>query len=138
MSKEDFVTYEQAVALKELGFDYSCDYYYVESTYSTFDRDGETHVKGELMCRFSKYFVAGHCIKAPTIEQAHKWLRSKGLWVEICPEPFDEKGWEFDIYSLKDHFYYSFSFSTVYDTYEEALSDGITECIKILEKECQN
>lgn len=138
MDAKDFVTYEQAVALKRLGFDYSCDYYYIESAYTTFDRDGETHVKGELICRFSKYFSDGHCIKAPTLEQAHKWLRSKGLWIETCLEPFNEEGWEFDVFNLKDHYYYSFSFSTVYGTYEEALSAGITECIKILEKVCQS
>ena len=138
MNTEDFVTFEQALALRRLGFDQNCDYYYIESTYNTFDRDGETHLKGELMCRFSKYFSAGHCVKAPTLAQAHKWLRSKGLWVETYPEPFDAKGWEFDIYNLKGDYYYSFAFSTVYGTYEEALSDGITECIKILEKECQN
>lgn len=82
MDAKDFVTYEQAIALKRLGFDSSCDYYYIESAYTTFDRDGETHMKGELICRFSKYFSNGHCIKAPTLEQAHKMDEEKYFWDE--------------------------------------------------------
>lgn len=133
MNSEDFVTYEQALALKKLGFDYKCNHLYEnDGTFKEDDCYGS--------CNTSKieYYRKEDYADAPTLAQVDKWLRSKGLWVEICLEPFDEKGWQFDIFNLKDHRYYNFAFSTVYDTYEKALSAGITECIKILEKGCQN
>lgn len=140
MNTEDFVTFEKALALKRLGFDYSCDYYYIESTYSTFDRDGETHVKGggELMCRFSKYFVAGNCVEAPTLAQAQKWLREeKGLYL-IWDMGQDKKhNSKFAWYVCDCHGYIVdvLASEVKYNSPEEALSAGITECLKFLEKE---
>ena len=140
MNTEDIVTYEQALALKQLGFDEKCLYYYnVNEQIVANERDYQEEVSiKDLYTSYNSEYTSYNRIDAPTLAQVDKWLRSKGLWVEICLEPFDEKGWQFDIFNLKDHYYYNFAFSTVYDTYEKALSAGITECIKILEKGCQN
>ncbi len=78
MNKE-FVSYEQALALKELGFDEKC-----LGSYSKIDKipDFEYHNKPKL---YSKLFAkkTPHCV-APLYQQAFDWFREKHqLYPEI-------------------------------------------------------
>lgn len=130
--KEDFVTYEQALLLKELGFD--------KETY-TYYNIGDIEIKG-LPDRFSDvtfdyYNKFNISLSAPSLAEAHKWIKSKGLFIEIRPELIWKEGWEFDIYNIKEDFYYHPE-TFKYITYEEALSDGVSCCIKILDKTKSN
>lgn len=129
--KEDFVTYEQALALKELGFN--------EETY-TYYNIGDTEIKG-LPDRFSdvtfdSYNKWNNSLSAPSLAEAHKWIRSKGLFIKVFPELVWKEGWELDVYNIKGDFYYHLE-TFKYITYEEALLDGISCCIKILNKKKQ-
>ena len=66
MDKE-FVTYEQALALKELGFDEECFAFYngkfLDSTDYNFDDDTSKDI--------------GLCIKVPLKQQVFRWFREK-------------------------------------------------------------
>jgi hypothetical protein len=69
MNKE-FVTYEQALALKELGFDEPC--------FGSYDPFGSK----QLSC--SGIYTYGNCIAAPLYQQAFRWFREKyGHYYEI-------------------------------------------------------
>ena len=95
MEHEDFVTFDQAKRLNELGFDWECHEYYYNPTQRIIYTYG------------SNCFDFDNMTKAPTLAQAQKWLREvKGLhlWVESEPNEFhgeilyifyilDEKQW---------------------------------------------
>jgi hypothetical protein len=65
MDKE-FVPYEQALALKELGFDEPC--------FATYDEDKDF----ELQDFFQTYETfPSHIVSSPTFSQAFRWFREK-------------------------------------------------------------
>jgi hypothetical protein len=71
MNKE-FIPYEQALELKELGFDYQCVNYY--SHYG----NGQVHLNNLVLC--SKIGVETNNDKgilAPLYQQAFRWFREK-------------------------------------------------------------
>jgi len=73
--KEDFVTYELAVKLKEKGFNDECHAYYEPLKHCL-----------NLSRVFKKNSLAENynCITAPTISQVLKWLREeKKIYIEI-------------------------------------------------------
>lgn len=102
--KEDFVTYDQAVKLKELGFNCECNHM-VSSPYNS-----------NRVCF------------APTLSQAQKWLREvKGkevlVYKDLCnPKYYNLQYIENGTVSADD---------VQCDTYEEALSYGINELLGI-------
>ena len=68
--QNEFIPYEQALELKELGFDEPCFGYYDEG--------------GNL------YTEMQECLQAPLYQQAFKWFREKyGLFIVI--KPIDDK-----------------------------------------------
>ena len=74
--EKEFVTYEQASALKELGFDEPCfgRYYYKESYPMLNPNSGET----ELVFEFGQYIKQTEItILAPLYQQAFRWFREK-------------------------------------------------------------
>jgi hypothetical protein len=74
--ENEFVTYEQALALKELGFDEPCfgRYYYKESYPMLNPNSGET----ELVFEFGQYIKQTEItILAPLYQQAFRWFREK-------------------------------------------------------------
>ena len=121
MEKEDFVTYEQALALKKLGFNYQTDYLYSpEFELVKFDYNN---------CYEQGYY--DDYADAPTLAQVQKWLRKEKKY-SVQPYYYMNNKWGCLIVKL------SFDAEDVYDnvTYnspEEALSEGITECLKLLE-----
>ena len=122
MNTEDFVTYEQARALKRLGFNVKCPhYYYVGRNFVSLEK---CVIHGILDC-----YVA-----APTLAQAQKWLRKeKNLYVCV----------EIDITDTVNNIFYWTIYKLPYkkqirktrkfDSPEEALSAGISEVINFLE-----
>lgn len=131
MNTEDFVTYEQAAALKKLGYNGSTDYYYntTEPYYHDFK-----HLLDIIQENYENY------VSAPTLAQALNWLYKEKGFI-ICYEPafYSGKkpllGFIYTTYNKDDGSYSRKESPAVYDTIEEALSAGITECLKILEKE---
>lgn len=138
MNAEDFCTYEQALALKKLGFRESCLYHYNilnELVPNQFNAEDETITVEDLYDSLNTDTKSKIVCDVPTLAQAQKWLRNgKGLSVE----PFTslKKGkYTFEIIYVETGFEYNSSKTSSYllDSYEEALSVGIDVCLKLLE-----
>lgn len=76
---KDFVPYEQALELKELGFDEPCVYYV--------DNDNESYIYNfEIHPDEFIEWCGVNVIPTPTFSQAFKWFREKYQMV-FCYEP---------------------------------------------------
>ena len=89
--EKEFIPYEQALALKELGFDEPCLAFYEEDTNKlvTFHTDSYQEVTGHV--------CLDRQINAPTFSQAFRFFREKyGLRNSITDFIDDEAGIEWD------------------------------------------
>ena len=119
----EFVTYEQALALKELGFNESCFGKY--DIYGSFDHklfyynhDSET----SLNC------------SAPTFSQAFRWLREKyGLFSEIQPYLIIGTQWRYTITNRNNSS--GLPHEEGFETYEEAEQACLEKLIEIIKKD---
>jgi hypothetical protein len=69
--EKEFIPYEQALALKELGFDEPCFGYYV-------GKDKEVYMSNEtLSAPFQFRLESKTTFVAPTYQQAFRWFREK-------------------------------------------------------------
>ena len=91
MNKE-FIPYEQALALKELGFDEPCFGYYDNKELSIYWAEGDEIINlpitqnGNSLCDYE-------CL-APLYQQAFRWFRDKyHLWNMIYPRD----GWNYSV-----------------------------------------
>lgn len=144
--EEDFVTYEQAVKLKRLGFDWKCRYFYesdnkvlmpLEEIVSAIEGHDFCITSDTLMEDFNKQ---QDICSAPTLAQVQKWLREvKNIYV------FSNKAIAFPD-TLKGKFYWEIINKDLEvvdrclscdltDTYEQSLSIGISKAIEILKQE---
>jgi hypothetical protein len=112
MLEKEFVPYEQALILKELGFDepYLGAYYHATKEFTVCDCKVH-HAQGE------------HTVIAPTFSQAFRWFREKyGLYSVID--------------GLEGRQYYKItqlnSYSKEYDTYEETELACLRKLIEIV------
>lgn len=120
---EDFVTYEQAQQLKQLGFDWKCYSFYHLDNWCGLSECG-TRMNHNM---FQK------CISAPTLAQVQKWLREvKNIIVLVTCNLDYKKGHEWYWFIDKDvsiedpkHFY---------KTYEQALLVGIDKALEFLKE----
>ena len=134
MNTEDFVTYEQALALKKLGFKEECLFFYnVHGEFnpnSVYDGYSDVNDASRSLNFQGRSKLAGD---APTLAQAQKWLREKKDIIVLSTCNLDyENGHSW--YWFVDKIFAVEDLEHSYKTYEEALSAGITECIKLLEK----
>lgn len=126
---EDFVTFEQAIKLKELGFKCPCNHYYSLDG-GLLHEETENSQTNYIHCN-SKYLIS-----APTLGQAQKWLREKEIEVGVSAE-FDGElrtgQWVWLMREFTTHLFDTvFPEDINYDTYEEALSKGIDEALNYL------
>lgn len=135
---EDFVTYEQARILKDLGFDWECTHYYddgdaeikEQSIYVGPTAGESVSISDVIDGGFNK--CNGNAMDAPTLSQAAKWLREVK---EICVTS------SINIHKGKYKFNWSITLfkegrgiwdeSVIYDTYEDALSAGIDRALEL-------
>ena len=127
---EDYVTYEQAIKLKELGFDWECRKYFNKSNVlkEAFDSYDYNHV--------IDYFNVS--CSAPTLSQAQKWLREvKGIDLDITL--YRDIDATKDIPIIQRYYNCEIAFGEDeedldedFPTYEKALSAGIDKSLKIL------
>ena len=138
MNKE-FVTYEQAIKLKELGFDEKCLAYWFNET--------PLNPEGQCLVYYRKPYdnvgITNGIIReygwAPLYQQVFRWFREKyKLYPEIgLHDREDEKTWRFTISILG---YYELAYNQIvgkepyYKTYEEAESACLDKLIEI----CKN
>ena len=120
--EKEFIAYEQALALKELGFDEECLGWYVSKTSQTLEIE---LVKQENLLR--------DAIIAPLYQQAFRWFREKyGLHPHICY--LDEfEVWHYDIYKLAHGLWIKPKIRQK-DTYEEVELECLKKLIEIVKK----
>ena len=120
--KKQFVTYEIALKLKELGFDEECLGYY------TINNKGLLYPYNMHKYIYRKDFL---CV-APLWQQVIDWLREKyNLYISIEAN-FSKKRWYFVVGNLWE--YNSGSFFDDFKTHYEAKEQAILKCIEL----CQN
>ena len=69
--KKEFITYEQALALKELGFDEECFAFY-NGKFLDYKIQG-----GDICSPYLSTENIGECPNAPTFSQTFRWIRKK-------------------------------------------------------------
>lgn len=156
---EDFVTYEQAVKLKELGFD--CHNLYNQMYYATqnycegnnpffFDTIGPGDLISSPKMKEDEndgwIEDEDYCVLAPTLAQAQKWLREvKDIIIVVDFDNWCEK---YGCHVYKKIIYNSENIKDSYgsmlvtnesnedfDAYEAALSTGIDKALEILKEQ---
>lgn len=130
---EDCVTYKQAVKLKELGFNWTCNHYYDAEIMNVDD-----YLSPDVADYYDNHNAYQSRISAPTLAQAQKWLREKEIEVGVFAE-FDGElrtgQWVWLMRKFNTHLYDTvFSEDNNYDTYEQALSAGIDEALELLKE----
>ena len=135
---EDFVTYEQAQRLKALGFDWDC-----MKGYSHFPGESVRTLNAQeenINGKYSKW-----CYSAPTLAQAQKWLREvKGVVISVIFKDKNDHHFP-NMYYWKEDFlpickergpqwrdWFIYGEHPIRDTYEQALSDGITKMLELI------
>lgn len=129
LTNKDYCDYETCVALKELGYVGSSRYYYTQ-------RDHKFHYDA-----YNKFYTvrtadAMGYVLAIHLYEAQKWLREeKKIEVNASFDKEDD-GWIVFIQRLDyPDLCGTDILSTVYNTYESALVEGIREAVKILKEE---
>lgn len=128
---EDFVTYEQAKDLKELGFDWDCNFIY----YLTYHNHNKPIFQ---LFETTDYYGVEKYWFAPTLSQAKKWLREiYGIDVDIDSVYHRLDTGDKVMYGLRIGVQRTFQreFYRNYDSYEEALSVGIDQALKLLKQQ---
>jgi hypothetical protein len=128
MNKE-FIPYEQALALKELGFDEPCiqQYSYDGAIMFCVNDWGQPRLKTNKQ---SYSDSEGDCISAPTFSQAFRWFREKYNISSFVKREFKDTkmtGYYHGIEDTEKDFY-----SKTYITYEEAELECLKELIEIV------
>lgn len=129
---ETYVTFAQAHSLKRLGFDWECFGFY-ERRYTNSD-EMWLRVYLEYENHNERSHPSHEVFSAPALHIAAKWLREvKGLAVNVLAHDGGMYDWEMVFLPNADGAEEPLDRSTWCETYEEALSEGITTTLKYLE-----
>jgi hypothetical protein len=138
LTEKDYCDYETCVALKELGYKVPTSTYYMPHHKDLIWVSNPFRGGYVTDCFYShnslpKDVMTANFIDAPTLWEAQKWLREeKNIEVNASFDKEDD-GWIAFIQRLDyPDLYGTDVFSTVYNTYESALSESIKEAVKIL------
>jgi hypothetical protein len=118
--KNEFCTYKQSLALKELGFDEPCLAYYNKKELFSFPQICNEPLEGH-------YIKMSNRLCTPLKQQAFRWFREK--YKLSYPSPF---------YQPQDNVYYNWTsypeiiWDVQYKTYEEAESACLDKLIEIV------
>jgi hypothetical protein len=124
--ESEFVPYEQALALKELGFDKPCFFSY-ELDYEYFNRAYYNHINHNSHPKL---------VSVPLYQQAFRWFREKYDLVCIITFDDDVKGkWFGNLYGhYETHGKYDFGYTELFKTYEEAELECLKKLIEIVKR----
>jgi hypothetical protein len=139
---QEFIPYQQALELKELGFDEPCfTYYFCNGILSDTPRESGDDIKYQGDCKFdnhqNSYLEEDDDCSAPIFSQAFRWFRKKySLHADIGEESDWEENnesWSFDIYKYKlGNNDAMISNCETFNTYEEAELACLIKLIEIV------
>jgi hypothetical protein len=130
MNKE-FIPYEQALALKELGFDEPCFGKYLsslQSDWKVYELILEMGMNEEFEDNRNVYFLEGAC-SAPTYSQVFRWFREK---YELNKSIL--LGYDYSIENESKHWFSGTTEECAYKTYEEAELACLKKLIEIVKE----
>ena len=139
LTEKDYCDYDTCVALKELGYKVPTSAYYMPKNSQLIFVINQFRGGAAMDCFYSnnslhKECMASDFIDAPTMWEAQKWLREeKGIHIEMDRMGYSTGyGWQVSIVEME----YNLCKSVIHNnnSYEEALSEGIKEAIKILKE----
>ena len=134
--EKEFILYEQALALKELGFDEPCFGYYDGNHNLQFMYNGIPEKFSEKMMGVSDSVWVGW-ISAPTLSQAFRWFREKVGYFQLFDYQHGDskinRGFFFNIINIdNEDFFFPEDFENqIYKTYEEAELECLKKLIEI-------
>lgn len=132
--RKEFIPYQQALALKELGFDEPC--------LSIYDKDGKLQrslLEYPIINSKNGFHEHWNIITAPLYQQAFRWFREKYDFVgTVLGDGFNGKLKGY-YYSITEegwiNYYESIDDMKWYDTYEEAELACLNKLIEIVKNE---
>ena len=132
MLNREFIPYEQALALKELGFDEPCF-----ATYNTDKKVSRnpSHNMEDLPIEGQPYYWQNSkihitCITAPLYQQAFRWFREKGLHSAIMVKITPSNTIVYYVYEGKP----KKDWNNCFKTYEEAELECLKKLIEIVKQ----
>ena len=156
LNYKDYCDYETCVALKELGYKVPTSAYYMPKNSQLIFVINQFRGGAAMDCFYSNNSLSKECmasdfIDAPTMWEAQKWLREeKRICVEVdcCAGGYVwelckayNKDWFSGGTTIYVHYCEDNSINTLlndcgkYESYEDALLEGIKEAVKILKEE---
>lgn len=137
LTEKDYCDYDTCVALKELGYKVPTSAYYMPKNSQLIFVINQFRGGAAMDCFYSnnslpKECVASDFIDAPTMWEAQKWLREeKHIEVVVLSRGMIGAPYYFQVYTED----YVIADDKDYASFEEALSEGIKEAVKILKEE---
>lgn len=141
LTEKDYCDYETCITLKELGYNqssiafYPCQDIIVDCVDLNGDLYEAEYDKGSLVLYSSLNNKNNDInkVKAPLLYEAQKWLREeKGIRIEIPIWLTNDGVWKYN-FGLRTREVYNRGIGE-WNSYEEALSEGIKEAVKILKE----
>jgi hypothetical protein len=124
----EFIPYEQALVLKELGFDEPC-IYYVDKHNNDFIYNFENHPNDFIE------WCGGNVVKTPLYQQAFRWFREKHkLQGSFGATSQTNSDIGFTIIKLLDNGYERLFADFKLNTHEEAELECLKQLIKIVKE----
>ena len=124
MEKEDYVSYEVAKLLKSKGFNKPCDSYFEDTE--------EGYICWACVHEPKKETTEKEYLQ-PTLYEAQKWMREQHQ-IAICSYPYSFH-WDYTIFDLSkimDNCHKILGSRVCWESYEEALNEGIKESLKLI------
>jgi hypothetical protein len=128
--EKEFIPYEQALVLKELGFDEPCFGYYV----GLGDNNEEQFKLLQIQSEKGQFEWTDNVYQAPTYQQAFRWFREKyniECHIKSLYEQRENKGYYFGIDDYTNRDFYS----KPYYSYEEAELECLKKLIEIVKEQ---
>ena len=124
--EKEFIGYNEALALKELGFDESCFSYYKNDQFSDILEEVINSEMRNVNNEIDDY------ISAPLYQQVFRWFREKyGCHIEIYYN-LPRNQWEWCIHKLPEYDQIEDETCSFYDSYEEAELECLKKLISIV------
>jgi hypothetical protein len=133
MIENNFVPYEQALALKELGFDEPCFAYYNNKAKIIFNTNGQPVIKDWIWVK--NEIIPTDMVLAPLYQQAFSFFRKKFLLEGIVEQAYDFYWYKFSVYFYNKEGKQKISNGLEFLTYEEAELACLNNLIKIVKNE---
>ena len=138
LTEKDYCDYETCVALKELGYKVSTSAYYMPKNSQLIFVINQFRGGAVMDCFYSNNSLPKECmasdfIDAPTMWEAQKWLREeKNIIVEVFVDDDSDTPITYNIHKDGECVCHHHGKYWSVKEWNEALSEGIKEAVKIL------